>query len=164
MKTLIGALVFGIIMTINWTKLRIWVFKRFKTIPLSKKQIYFCFILWTFTSAFGIAIEDYTIEVVYGNINQFGKIPFDSILNGIIGGLFLGGIVLGISYIISYLFSLFDSSSKITVQKIFCVITILYTAFHLYIYVPKFIDIINYDKENIENIRQKMEEYKNDYY
>ena len=131
------------------------IFKRF--FNLEKKQIYLiCFILWPLTFAFGITINDYMLELTYGNVNQFGKIPGDSVMKGIMAGLFSGGILLGVSYFIYNLFFLFINSSKFTTPKIFLAITILWTAFTIYAYGGRFIKVLNLEKENIEYFNEEI--------
>jgi hypothetical protein len=135
------------------------ILKRF--FNLEKKQIYLiCFILWPLTCAFGITINDYMLELTYGNVNQFGKIPADSVMKGIMAGLFSGGILLGVSYFINFLFSLFINSSKLTAPKVFLVITILWTALTIYGYGGKFIKVLNLEKENVEYINEEIKRLK----
>ncbi len=124
---------------------------------LEKKKIYLiCFVLWPLTCAFGATITDYISELTYGDVNQFGKIPYDSVVEGIFAGLFSACILLGISYFINFLFSLFINSSKLTAPKIFLAVTILWTALIIYGFGGKFIDVLNFEKENIEYINEEV--------
>ena len=132
-----------------------------RALNLEKKQIYLiCFILWPLTCAFGITLNDYILALSYGDVNQFGKIPADSVMKGIMTGLFAGGILVGLSYFINLLLFIFIRSSKLTTAKTFFVITILWTAFTIYGYGGKFITALNLKKENVENTRELIEQYK----
>ena len=52
-------------------------------------------------------------------------------------------------------------ASKLTLLTlIFFVITILWTAFTIYAYSGKFIDVLKFKKEDIENTRELLDKYK----
>ncbi len=148
---------------------RLLVFKKNKSknsnkgLKLNDNYIYLiCLIIWPVLIAIDVSTKYYLKEILYGDFDQFGKIPTASVALGLISG-FIGGVVFfGISYLLNLLLSKLNFSFNHKTSNIFLVITIFFTALYINGTGDDFVRAITLKKEDAKKYRSFVDKIAND--
>mgnify|MGYP001247789511 CR=1 FL=1 len=128
---------------------------------MKQKHIFwlFGFIMWPIIIATPLIVNTYVKKLTFSEI-EYGQIPQAELALGVTSGIFSAIFFLGLSYLITYIVSKFKKNSKITGSKVFFVITILFTSLFVFSYGGKVVEVIQFDKDKVEEIQKRINEYK----
>ena len=122
-------------------------------------MILFGFVMWPIIIATPRVVNAYVQKLITSEI-EFREIPQFELMTGLLSGVFAAFIIIGISYLLAFIASKLRKGSIFNGAKIFFLITCLGTLLLIISYGSKVMEVLSFEKENVENIQNRIKELK----